>query len=52
MDQAPQACGLTVHVTIAVSKPSELWKHTPRYIDFENITHSLMKYAKNMKGHL
>ncbi len=44
------APGLTVHATIALSKKSVLWKHTSRYISFEEITRSLMKYAKNMKG--
>lgn len=41
-----QAPGLTVHATIALSKTSVLWKHTSRYISFEEITRSLMKYAK------
>lgn len=40
---------LTDQAAIALSNPSGLWKHTPRYISFEEITGSLMKYAHNKR---
>lgn len=40
---------LTDQTAIALSNPSGLWKHTPRYISFEEITGSLMKYADNKR---
>lgn len=45
----PLAFPLTDQTAIALSNPSGLWKHTPRYISFEEITGSLMKYADNKK---
>lgn len=41
---------LTDQTAIALSNPSGLWKHTPHYISFEEITGSLMKYADNKRG--
>lgn len=40
---------LTDQTAIALSNPSGLWKHTPRYISFEEITGLLMKYADNKR---
>lgn len=47
--QHPEPLGfpLTDQTAIALSNPSGLWKHTPCYISFEEITGSLMKYADN-----
>lgn len=46
---SPLSFPLTDQTAIALSNPSGLWKHTPRYISFEEITGSLMKYADNKR---